>query len=70
MITCKKSSTVILYKLKESVFHIIHLLLEYIGSASKDHFLHCQPMTDFCESKFLVGADLLPSIEIKIDHFN
>ena len=32
-----------------------------MGSVFKDHPLHCQPMTDCCEFRFLVGADLLPS---------
>ena len=46
-------------------FVTLHYLLEYLGSNLKDHCLHCQPMTDSCEFSFLVGADLLPSMDLK-----
>ena len=36
-----------------------------LESAFKDHHLYCQPMTDCCEFRFLVGADLLPSVGFK-----
>ena len=35
---------------------VIHLILEYMGGAFKDH---CQSMTKCCEFRFLVWAELL-----------
>ena len=53
-------------KLWETVCQTIHHLLEYVESAFKDHF-RCQPVTNCCEFRFLLEADLVPSTGYKIN---
>ena len=63
IITFRKFVTVMFYKLYEC--NTIHHLLEYMGNSFKDRNLHCEPMTNCCEFRFLLGADLLPLLNLK-----